>query len=60
MQLGHELRACDSADRKQVLEDLGGAFHVKIPTESSLALKADLNIPWSKLRTLRRYALYVY
>ena len=57
MQLGHELRACDYADRKQVLEDLGGAFHVQIPTES---LKADLNIPWSKLRTLKRYALYVY
>ena len=44
MQLGHELRACDSEDRKQVLEGLGGAFHVQIPTESSLALKAGLNI----------------
>lgn len=54
-QLDHELRACDSEDRKQVLEGLGGAFHVQIPTESSLALKADLNIPWSKLRTMRRY-----
>ena len=38
-----------------VLEELGGSFRVHIPAEMSLVLKADLNIPWSKLRTMRRY-----
>ena len=42
-------------DRKQVLEELGGAFEFHIPTESLLAFKADLNIPWNKLRTIKRY-----
>ena len=58
-QFTHELRTCDSEDRKQVLEDLGGSFEIRIPTESVLAFKADLNIPfnipWNKLRTIKRY-----
>ena len=33
-QFSHELRTCDSEDKKQVLEELGGAFEVRIPTES--------------------------
>ena len=54
-QFSHELRTCDLDDRKQVLEELGGAFEVHIPTESLLAFKADLKIPWNKLRTIKRY-----
>lgn len=53
-QFSHELRTCNSDDRKRVLEELGGAFEVHIPTESLLAFKADLNVPWNKLRTIKR------
>ena len=42
-------------ERKQVLEQLGGAFEVHNPTESVIAFKADLNIPRNKLRTIKRY-----
>lgn len=28
---------------------------VTVPTEHALAMKADLAIPWNKLRALRRY-----
>ena len=51
-QFSHNLHTCDSKDRKQVL---GGAFEVHIPTESVIVFKADLNIPWNKLRTINRY-----
>ena len=54
-QLTHELRTCNPDERRMALEELGGSFRVHIPAEMSLALKADLNIPWSKLRTMRRY-----
>ena len=30
-------------------------FTVTIPPEQGLAMKADLNIPWNKLRAMRRY-----
>ena len=33
-------------------------FAVEIKAEDALAMKSDLIIPWSKLRTMRRY-MYV-
>lgn len=30
-------------------------FTITIPTEARLAMKANLNIPWHKLRLMRRY-----
>lgn len=51
-QFSHELHTCDHNKR---LQELGDAFQVQIFAESSLMVKADLNIPWNKLRTMRRY-----
>ena len=47
VQLTHELHTCDPQERKRALEEQGGSFRVNIPVEVSLALKADLNIPWN-------------
>ena len=52
-QLGDEMRALPQEER----EELMGVFAapVSMPAESMLALKADLVIPWNKLRAMRRY-----
>ena len=49
------LRTSNPDERQMALEELEGTFCMHIPARMSLALKADLNIPWSKLRTMRRY-----
>ena len=38
-QFSHKLHTCDLEDRKQVLQELGGAFEVYIPSESVIAFK---------------------
>ena len=38
-------------EREKILEDLQDGV---IPTSHALAMKADLGIPWSKLRAIRR------
>ena len=54
-QLQDEVKACTPAEREKLLVDLQhGGFKVAVPTDQALALKADLNIPWSKLRVVRR------
>ena len=53
-----EVRSCSADVRQKLLEEIrgsGGAFHVTVPVDASLAMKADLNIPWSMLRVMRRY-----
>ena len=40
--------------REAILEELQDGFRVQIPTRQALALKADLGIPWFKLRAIRR------
>lgn len=55
-QLAHELKGKQREDREKLLEEMkraGGNFHLQVPVQSSLAMKADLNIPWSKLRMIR-------
>lgn len=57
-QLAHEIHSCNGEDRQRLLEEirnLKGNFLVRIPAEKSVAMKADLNIPWNKLRIMRRY-----
>ena len=54
-QLQDEVKACTSAEQEQLLADLQqGGFKVAVPADQALALKADLNIPWEKLRVVRR------
>ena len=59
-QLTHELCTYEP-EKKKALEEIGGSFRVHISAESSLAFKADLSIPWNKLRTIRLvYCMYMY
>ena len=44
-------------DREKLVEEIrkaGGKFHVRVPVQFTLAMKADLNLPWNKLRNIRR------
>lgn len=57
-QLAHELQAKQREDRERLLEEVkqaGGNLIVRVPVQASLAMKADLNIPWNKLRIIRRW-----
>jgi hypothetical protein len=53
-QLAGEVKACTLEEREKILEDLQSGIKVVIPTSHALAMKADLGIPWSKLRAIRR------
>lgn len=53
-QLGKEVKACSLEEREKILEALQDGYIVKIPTTLALAMKADLCIPWSKIRAIRR------
>ena len=51
-QLAAEVRALSREEREKLLLDAKLPIH--IPADYALALKADLSIPWNKLRSLRR------
>ena len=50
-----ETRSRSTSERDAILEQLQGGMKVMIPPSESLAMKADLTLPWSKLRIIRRY-----
>ena len=56
IEMAEELKRTTKQERNQILKDAG----LTLPEEPSvgqvLAMKADVGIPWSKLRTLRRFA----
>ncbi len=54
--LQDEVHALTKEERQALLAD--GGFGIEIPAEKGLAMKADLAIPWNKLRIFRRYDLY--
>ncbi len=54
--LQKEVHTLTKEERQTLLAD--GGFGVEIPAEKGLAMKADLAIPWNKLRIIRRYGLY--
>ena len=51
-QLAAEVKALSREDREKILGDI--RLPILIPADFALALKADLSIPWNKLRALRR------
>ena len=53
-QLAKEVKACSLEEREEILMELQSGIKVVIPTSHALAMKADLGIPWSKLRAIRR------
>ena len=56
-QIRDEIQMSAKEDQQQILDQLQratGQFQVAISVQESLALKADLQIPWHKLRLMRR------
>lgn len=51
-QLQAELRTLSKAEREEILTKAG--LSLEIPAEQGLAMKADLGLPWNKLREIRR------
>ena len=52
-QLQAEVKMLSSEERQDLLKSAG--ITIDIPPEQGLAMKADLAIPWNKLRIIRRY-----
>uniref|UniRef100_A0A1X7UTE9 Uncharacterized protein n=1 Tax=Amphimedon queenslandica TaxID=400682 RepID=A0A1X7UTE9_AMPQE len=48
-----ELKMILSEGRDKLLKEAG--FHITIPPEQGLAMKADLCLPWRKLRVMKRW-----
>ena len=61
VQLSTEVSGLSPECRKKLLDELfsTGKFTIQIPPAESLALKCDLQLPWSKLRQMRRYACFI-
>lgn len=56
-QLSHELHSVEREDREKLLEEIKktGKFLIRVPVQVSLAMKADMGIPWNQIRLLRRW-----
>ena len=52
VQLQAEVRALSAEERQDLLKSAG--ITIDIPPDQGLAMKADLAIPWNKLRIIRR------
>ena len=52
-QLKAEIRFLTTEQREELLQQ--AQLPVVIPTDHALAMKADLALPWNKLRVIRRY-----
>ena len=53
--LRRELDYLDEAEKQKLLQQAG--IVCKIGPQDALAIKADLGVPWAKLRYLRRWLL---
>lgn len=51
-QLQAEVKSLSMKEREEILQQ--GQFPITIPNDHALAMKADLGIPWNKLRIVRR------
>ena len=59
-QLAHELHSTERRDREKLLDEIRkveGDILINVPVQDSVAMKTDLNIPWNKLRMIRRYTI---
>ncbi len=52
VQLAAEIQSLTKSEREDLLQQ--ARLPVVIPADHALAMKGDLQIPWSKLRILRR------
>ena len=51
-QLQSEVHSMGKEERKELLKEAG--ITIDIPAEEGVAMKADLALPWTKLRVIRR------
>ena len=51
-QMQEEIRSLSKGERQKILKEAN--LTIDIPPEHSVAMKADLALPWNKLRILRR------
>lgn len=51
-QLGLEIKALSKSEREDLLKNV--QLPITVPADHALAIKADLALPWSKLRVLRK------
>ena len=52
-QFTDEIKMLPSEEREKLMKEAN--FSITIPPEEGLAMKADLCLPWRKLRIMRRY-----
>ena len=57
VQLTDEIKVLSNEERKQLLSSGVFSQPTMISAKGALALKADLVIPWNKLRVMRRYTI---
>ena len=50
--MGDEIKVLPKEERERLMKE--EKFTITIPPEAGLAMKANLNIPWHKLRSMRR------
>ena len=50
------MRSLSKEEREELLGKAG--LPIEIPTDHALAMKADLSLPWNKLRIVRRYSKF--
>ena len=55
VQMGNEIKSVPKEERDILMKE--AKFTITIPPEQGLAMKANLNIPWNKLRVMRRYTI---
>ena len=53
VQLHAEMKSLSTSERQKLLADL--EFKIELPALTGLAIKADLCLPWSKMRSMKRY-----
>lgn len=53
IQMQNEITYLPEESRAAILSE--AALPIQIPTDHSLAMKAHLQLPWSKIRAIRRY-----
>ena len=52
-QMACELKVLRREERESLMKEAG--FTLSVPPDQGLAMKADLCLPWRKLRIMRRY-----
>ena len=56
-QLQHDVAHMSKESREAILGE--ASLPVHIPVDHGLAMKSDLQLPWNKMRAIRRY-MYMY